>query len=151
MPLPKSVKFSKNGVEYLSNCDRLQYTINELSRAALRDTGKYICREARKTIKKRTGRLISGTQYWVRSNTKIWDGATKNIPDLQVGYKAKKPNVFYGMYEEIGTAYVKKNPHLTKATYNNITTIQQIQQQYLSAVGSESAESKINEGEYQGE
>ena len=40
MPLPKSVKFSKNGVEFLSNCDRIKYTLKELTRAALRDTGK---------------------------------------------------------------------------------------------------------------
>ena len=39
MPLPKSVKFSRNGVEFLSNCDRIQYTLKELTRAALRDTG----------------------------------------------------------------------------------------------------------------
>lgn len=48
MSLPKSVKFTKNGIEYLSNCDRIQYTLKELERAALRDTGKYICKMTRK-------------------------------------------------------------------------------------------------------
>ena len=36
MPLPKSVtKIKKDGIEFVSNVDRAQYTIQELSRAAL--------------------------------------------------------------------------------------------------------------------
>lgn len=140
MPLPKSVKFKKNGVEYLSNCDRLQYTIKELIRAALRDSGKYVCREARKKIKRRTGRLAKNTQYWVRSK--------QETPDLQVGFK---PGGFYGIFQEIGTEREPKIAALTTSTEGNVATIQKIQQQYLSAVGSESAESMIEEGEYSGE
>lgn len=140
MPLPKSVKFKKNGVEYLSNCDRLQYTIKELIRAALRDTGKYVCREARKKIKRRTGRLAKNTQYWVRSK--------QETPDLQVGFK---PGGFYGIFQEIGTEREPKIAALTTSTEGNVATIQKIQQQYLSAVGTESAESMIEEGEYSGE
>lgn len=140
MPLPKSVKFKKNGVEYLSNCDRLQYTIKELIRAALRDSGKYVCREARKKIKRRTGRLAKNTQYWVRSK--------QETPDLQVGFK---PGGFYGIFQEIGTEREPKIAALTTSTEGNVATIQKIQQQYLSAVGSESAESMIDEGEYSGE
>ena len=138
MPLPNSVKFSKNGVEFLSNCDRIQYTISELTRAALRDTGKFVCRETRKKIKRKTGRLAKNTQYWVRSRS----------GDLQVGFK---PGGFYGLYQEIGTVKQPKIAALADATQNNISTIQQIQQQYLSAVGTESGESMINEGEYMGE
>jgi HK97 gp10 family phage protein len=138
MPLPKSVKFSKNGVEFLSNCDRIQYTISELTRAALRDTGKYICRETRKKIKRKTGRLAKNTQYWVRTRS----------GDLQVGFK---PSGFYGIFQEIGTSKQPRIAALSESTENNISTIQKIQHQYLSAVGSESAESMINEGEYNGE
>lgn len=140
MPLPKSVKFSRNGVEFLSNCDRIQYTLKELTRAALRDTGKYVCRETRKKIKRRTGRLAKNTQYWVR--------ARQETPDLQVGFK---PGGFYGLFQEIGTQKQPKIAALTESTENNIATIQKIQQQYLSAIGSESAESMINEEEYSGE
>lgn len=138
MPLPKSVKFTKNGVEFLSNCDRLQYTISELTRAALRDTGKYICRETRKKIKRRTGRLAKNTQYWVRSRS----------GDLQVGFK---PGGFYGLFQEIGTKKEHKIAALAESTQNNIETIRRIQHEYLSGVGTESAESMIDEGEYQGE
>ena len=138
MPLPKSVKFSRNGVEFLSNCDRIQYTLNELTRAALRDTGKYVCRETRKKIKRRTGRMAKNIQYWVRPRQ----------GDLQVGFK---PGGFYGLFQEIGTQKYPKIAALTESTENNIATIQKIQQQYLSAIGSESAESMINEEEYSGE
>lgn len=140
MPLPKSVKFSRNGVEFLSNCDRIQYTLKELTRAALRDTGKYVCRETRKKIKRRTGRLAKNTQYWVR--------ARQETPDLQVGFK---PGGFYGLFQEIGTQKYPKIAALTESTENNIATIQKIQKQYLSAIGTESAESMINEEEYSGE
>lgn len=140
MPLPKSVKFKKNGVEFLSNCNRIEYTLKELTRAALRDTGKYICREARKKVKRRTGRMAKNTQYWVRSK--------QEMPDLQVGFK---PGGFYGIFQEIGTEREPKIAALTTSTEGNVATIQKIQQQYLSAVGTESAESMIDEGEYSGE
>lgn len=140
MSLPKSVKFTKNGVEYLSNCDRIQYTIKELTRAALRDTGKYVCKMTRKKVRRRTGRLAKNTQYWVR--------AKQEIPDLQVGFK---PGGFYGLYQEIGTVKYKKIAALSDSTESGVAEIQKIQQQYLSAIGTESAESMIDEGEYQGE
>ncbi|MBQ2093186.1 MAG: HK97 gp10 family phage protein [Ruminococcus sp.] len=140
MPLPKSVKFKKNGVEFLSNCDRLEYTLKELIRAALRDTGKYVCREARKKVKRRTGRMAKNTQYWVRSK--------QQTPDLQVGFK---PGGFYGIFQEIGTEKQPKIAALTSSAENNVAMIQKIQQQYLSAIGSESAEQMIDEGEYEGE
>lgn len=140
MSLPKSVKFTRNGIEYLSNCDRIQYTIKELTRAALRDTGKYVCKMTRKKIRRKTGRLAKNTQYWVRSK--------QETPDLQVGFK---PGGFYGLYQEIGTVKYKKIAALSDSTESGISEIQKIQQQYLSAVGTESAESMIDEGEYQGE
>ena len=47
MPVPSVVKFTKNGVEYTSSVDRANYYIYELTRAALKDVGKYICRHCR--------------------------------------------------------------------------------------------------------
>lgn len=44
MSLPKAVKITKNGVEIISNVDRIQYTLKELERAALRDVGKLVCK-----------------------------------------------------------------------------------------------------------
>ena len=140
MSLPKSVKITKNGVTYESNCDRLQYTLKELERAALRDTGKFICNRARQKIKRRTGRLAKNTQYWVRKK--------QETPDLQVGFK---PNGFYGIFQEIGTEKYKKIGALSDSAEDNVNEIRKIQAQYLSGIGTESAESEIDEDDFEGE
>lgn len=140
MSLPKAVKITKNGVEFVSNVERLQYTLKELERAALRDVGKLVCKRSRQKIKRRTGRLAKNTQYWVRSKQKI--------PDLQVGFK---PGGFYGLYQEIGTSKAPKIGALSNAAEDNISDIIKIESQYLSGSGTEEAESLIKEGDYQGE
>ena len=140
MSLPKAVKISKNSVEIISNVDRIQYTLKELERAALRDVGKLVCKRTRQKIKRRSGRLAKNTQYWVRSK--------QEVPDLQVGFK---PGGFYGLYQEIGTNKYPKIGALSDAAESNIKDIIKIEQQYLSAVGTEEAERKLNEGEYSGE
>lgn len=140
MSLPKAVKITKNGVEFVSNVERLQYTLKELERAALRDVGKLVCKRSRQKIKRRTGRLAKNTQYWVRSKQKT--------PDLQVGFK---PGGFYGLYQEIGTSKAPKIGALSNAAEDNISDIIKIESQYLSGIGTEEAESLIKEGDYQGE
>lgn len=140
MSLPKAVKIKKNGVEYISNVNRLEYTLAELIRAALRDTGKFICNRTRQKLRRRTGRLAKNTQYWVRTK--------QETPDLQVGFK---PMGFYGLFQEIGTKFKTPTAALSSSTEKNISTIQDIQAQYLSALGSERAERMINEEEYKGE
>lgn len=149
MSLPKAVKITKDGVEIISNVDRIQYTLKELERAALRDVGKLVCKRTRQKIKRRSRKnsIHKYIQYWVRSK--------QNVPDLQVGFK---PNGFYGLYQELGTdifdkrkGKIKKIGALSNATQENIKDIIKIEQQYLSAVGTEEAERKLNEGEYSGE
>ena len=140
MSLPKAVKITKNGVEFVSNVERLQYTLKELERAALRDVGKLVCKRTKQQIKRRTGRLAKNTQYWVRSKQKV--------PDLQVGFK---PGGFYGLYQEIGTSKSPKIGALSNAAEDNISDIIKIESQYLSGIGTEDAESLIKEGDYQGE
>lgn len=140
MSLPKAVKIKKNGVEYISNVNRLEYTLTELIRAALRDTGKFICNRTRQKIRHRTGRLRKNIQYWVRTR--------QPTPNLQVGFK---PGGFYGLYQEIGTKEIVATRALTTSTENNISQIREIQAQYLSALGSERGERIINEKEYEGE
>jgi len=143
MGVPKSVvKFKKNGVEYTSSVDRVSYTINELTRAALRDVGKFICRKFKSNyysrFKKQKGRVGKYAQYWVR----------KNENDLQVGLK---PFAFYGGFQELGTNKTPKLGLFRKAAEDNIAEIVKIESQYLSALESEaSAFSKINESEYEG-
>ena len=51
MALPKSVtKIKKGNVEFISNVDRVNYTLNELTRAALRDVGKFLCNKFRSIL-----------------------------------------------------------------------------------------------------
>ena len=78
MAIPSPVKFTRNGVEFTSNVDRVNYTIWELSRAALRDVGRYIVRSiTRMAPRQRTrARLYSGkllcTIWRPRGRWKCW-------------------------------------------------------------------------------
>lgn len=139
MSVPKSViKVKKKEVEYTSSIDYTKYTMRELIRAALRDTGKFICNRTRQYISRRTGRLAKNIQYWVR----------KRDMDLQVGFK---PNGFYGGFQELGTSKTPKIGALSKSTQDNVGEIIKIQSQYLSALNSKSPNIPISKGDYKGE
>lgn len=146
MAIPKSVtKVSKDGrVTYTQSVDRVNYTIRELSRAALRDVGKFICKQFRiayyARFKKHSGRIGKYTQYWVKHKQ-------KDI-ELQVGMK---PNAFYGGFQELGTSKTTKHALLTHAVQDNIATIIEIESKYLSALEDEArALTLIGEEEYEG-
>lgn len=144
MSVPKSVTKIKNGnVTYISSVDRVQYTMQELCRAALRDTGKFVCNRFRSAFyqshRRKTGRVSKFTQYWVR----------KREVDLQVGVK---PNAFYGGFQELGTSRQPKEGLLRRSVDENIQKIVEIQSKYLSALEDESrALSLIDENEMEGE
>lgn len=126
MAIPSYTKITKNGVEYISGLDRTQYTIKELSRAALRDVGKFVCRKARGKIRRRSGKARKNMQYWVRSK--------QQHPDLQVGYK---PGGFYAGFFETGTSTIPKIAPFYSAVSENIEEIRKIEGQYLSAIEDE--------------
>lgn len=146
--MPKSVvKFDKDGVKYVSSVDKAQYTIYELSRAALRDVGKFVMRTFRKSyyqeFKRRTGRVGKNAQYWCKANPRY----QKN-PELEVGLK---PGGFYGIFQEIGSSKQPKSALLKRSVEENIPEIIKIQSQYLSSLEDEAkALSLIDEGDYQG-
>ena len=146
MPIPKSVtKVSKDGnVTYTQSVDRVNYTIRKLTRAALRDVGKYVCKQFRDSyyskFKKHKFRVGKAAQYWVKHKQKD--------VELEVGIK---PNGFYGGYQELGTSKQPKLALLTHAVQDNIAKIIEIESQYLSAVEDEAkALSLISEEEYEG-
>ena len=146
MAIPKSVtKISKDGnVTYTQSVDRVNYTIRELTRAALRDVGKYVCKQFRinyyARFNRHSGRGGRFTQYWVRYKQ-------KDI-ELQVGIK---PNGFYGGFQELGSSKTTKHALLTHAVQDNIATIIEIESQYLSALEDEArALSLISEEDYEG-
>lgn len=162
MPVPKSVvKFSKNGIEYTSNVDFAQYTIVELTRAALRDVGKFLARTANAKAMKLRGmhskkgksnatfkginKRVKGTTSTFRYNVP-W--AKHGLPHLEVGVT---DDAWYGVGQEMGTHGQPKRGILKNSAYENVVTIIEIESQYLSALKDEAKALRlIKEKEYSG-
>lgn len=130
MPLPKSVtKIKKDGIEFVSSVDRAQYTIEELSRAALKDVAKLIRKRIIEEAKKMPGmrrsrRLYRSFQYWVR----------KRETDLLIG---TKHGTWYGEFQELGTSQQPKRGIIRDTVFKHIDDIRRIEGQYLSAIEDE--------------
>ncbi len=148
MSVPRSVvKFKKGTVEYTSSVDFAKYAIQELTRAALRDVGRFVSRSSNSAamqlhgLKKsrRVRGKTSAFQFWVR----------KQETDLQVGIKH---GTWYGVAQELGDSKMPKLGILRNTTYDNIPTIVEIESKYLSALESEAAALAMigSEGDYQG-
>lgn len=137
MAIPSPMKFKKDGVEFTSSVDRCNYTIRELTRAALRDVGRYVVRQCTRKARRleglgRTRYIQKRFQFWVR----------KQEGDLQVGIhnvmKNKNPGAtWYGMDQELGLNGQPKRAFLHDSVYENIRTIRDIEAQYLSAIEDE--------------
>lgn len=130
MPVPKSVvKINKDGIEFTSSVDRTQYTLEELSRAALRDVAKLLRKKMIVKLKKlpgmrRSKRIYNSTQYWVR----------KRETDLQIGFKHGS---WYGSRQELGEKNQPARHILRSTTMENLKEIQRIEGAYLSAIEDE--------------
>lgn len=128
--MPRSVtRVRRDGVEFTSNVDRAKFTIQELSRAALKDVAKLIRRRMLDKARKMPGmkrgkRVPNAFQYWVR----------RRETDLQVGIKH---DTWYGAEQELGTNKQPKRSILRDTVYENIDQIRIIQGKYLSAVEDE--------------
>lgn len=148
MSVPKSVvKFKKGEITYTSSVDYAQYTIQELSRAALRDVGKMLARYANTAARNaKIHAKPSGTkspfQYWVR----------KKETDLQVGVeKVGHKDEWYGVNQELGTSGMPKLAILTETARSHIQEIREIEAQYLTGVNAAEPDlSGVNEDDYQG-
>lgn len=142
MSLPKSnLKINKKGIQYVSNIDRVKYTLAELSRAALRDVARLLKYKIREEFNKLPGmrkqnkRFKAAYQHWLRKR----DG------DLQIGIKH---NTWYGVDQELGSKNQPKRDILRNVVMKNVDEIRRIQGQYLSAVEDENkALGLINEEE----
>lgn len=150
MSVPKSVvRFSKDGVTYTSSVDRASYTIIELTRAALRDVGKYLARTANSKAMKLKGlkksRRVRGRTSTFRY-TVPW--AKTGLPHLEVGVTH---DTWYGVEQELGTSNQPKRQILRNSANENIAQIIEIESKYLSALEDEaSALRLIDEEEYKG-
>ena len=143
MAMPKSVtKINKGGVTFESSVDKVEYTLAELSRAALRDTARLLRYKVKENIPVVTGTLKRNVGTWVRRRS------DSKVPFLQVGVynhaTARKKGftpAFHAHLAEFGT--VKSRPvnqgrgFLRPSTYDNINEIRKIQAQYLSAIENE--------------
>jgi len=148
MSVPKSVvKFQKDGITYTSNVDACEYTITELTRAALRDVGKYVCRKFKEYyyahFRKMSGKAGKACQYWVKS---------KVTPiELQVGIKGGRISGFYSRFQETGTSKQARLGLLERAAEDNIATIREIESRYLSAINTDNFDDLIDEEEFTGD
>lgn len=140
MPLPSAkMKIKKDGVEFESNVEAVQYSIRELSRAALRDVAKFLRKRMIEQFKnlrgmKKNRRIYNSTQYWVR----------KQETDLQIGLKH---DTWYGALAELGDRGQPKRSILRNTTFDNIDEIIRIESQYLSALN-ETTPPDLSEEEY---
>ncbi len=152
MSVPKSVtKINKNGVSYTSNVDASQYYIHELSRAALRDVGKFIKKKWREAyynhFHKITGFGGKATTY------KVIASKSTTAPRVQVGlehsHKGKEIEGFYSYFQEFGSSKTPKLGLLTSTVENNVAQIVEIESKYLSALEDEAqALALIDESEF---
>ena len=149
MSAPKSVvKLKKGNVEYTSNVDAAEYYLFELSRAALRDVGKFVKAKFKEyfynNFDKETGNAGKATSYTVVSNK-----STK-YPRVEIGLKKSQLKGVYGYEQEFGTSTVPKLGLLQAAVEDNISTIIEIESKYLSGLEDEAAAlSMIDEGDYE--
>lgn len=150
MSVPKSVvRFRKGGIEYTSKVDFACYTIVELSRAAMRDVGKFIVRTANGKASTLPG-LKKSRRVRGRTSTFLYNvpWAKSGLPHLEVGVTHA---TWYGEQQELGSSKMPKRGFLRNSAYENIAKIIEIESQYLSALEDEAqALALINEGEYKG-
>lgn len=149
MSVPKSViKFKKNGIVYTSSVDRVQYTLVELTRAALRDVGKYVVRTCNSAAMKLPG-LRKSRRLRSRRGKKsaFWyevPWAKKGLPHVEISIEH---GTWYGEQQELGTQNQPKRGILRNSVYNNIPTIVEIESKYLSALEDEATALRLIESE----
>lgn len=149
MSAPKSVvKISKEGVTYTSDIDAAEYYLFELTRAALRDVGKFLRNEFKRSFyshfKKHTGKAGKVT------SVKVWSAKNTKYPRLQIGLKTGKVDGFYAYFQEFGTSKTPRLGLLSNAAKDNIAQIVEIESKYLSGLSGEAAAlaAMIDEADY---
>lgn len=150
MSAPKSVvKIKKGNVEYTSNVDFACYNIFELSRAAMRDVGRYLATKMRAAARKLPG---SREDRFVRYKTagiifKVpYD--PNGLPHVEVGTTEES---WYTEEHERGSSKQPRRGILHDTAHMNVATIIEIESKYLSALEDEArALGLINEREYSG-
>lgn len=153
MSTPKSVvkviKTEGGGeIKITDNFDQTKYFIIELSRAAMRDVGKYIKRMWQiaydNAHAKRTGKGRKATK------AKVWASAKTKYPRVEVGLDSQADG-FYSYFQEFGTSKTPREAILQNAVQDHIADIIRIESQYLSSLEGEASrlEAMIDEGDWE--
>lgn len=158
MPTPKSqvkilAKQGKTEVQYESNLDASQYYIFELTRAALRDVGKFVTKAFKSAyyqrFDKHSGKAGKATKY------KVISGQKTTHPRVQIGLRASdKADGFYAYFQEMGTSTgIPRLGLLQKTVKDNVAEIVKIESVYLDGLNGEAErlEQLVNEKDYEGD
>lgn len=148
MSAPKSVtkikhKDGHGEVTFTSNVDRCQYTIEELTKAALRDSGKIIIDKVREATPVRTGLLKKSWQKWVRKDRN--DGHQELDLGVYTAAQARKKGQAYAHHAHlvllghrtVNGGFVDGNNFFYQVVADNIDIIREAQGKYLSAIEDE--------------
>lgn len=153
MSAPKSVaktKFRKGQafVQYEDFSDQANYYLHELTRAGLKDVGRFLRKKWKEiyyqNFKKHTGKGGANNNYVVYSKK------DEPNPRIRIGIRGGKVDGFYAYFQEFGTSRTPKKGLLRKSVVDNIAEIVKIESQYLSGLSglAESLNNQISEEEY---
>lgn len=139
MSAPKSVskvlyKNGKTSVEFTDSVETAEYELYELTRAALRDVGKFISKKFMELYDANFSKHTGNARKSIKA--KVFSSKSTQYPRVDIGIKGGKG--FYSMYEEFGSSTVKRYGLLTKAVEGNVSTIVEIESQYLQHLTEES-------------
>ena len=144
MPLPRSVvTINRRGVQYTSSVLRANYTLKELTRAALRDIGRVITYKIIVKVNalaggglRRSKRPKNTFQYWNRKRE------TDLVIGIKLGKKGKQ-TTWYGVDQELGLNGQPKRSILRDTVFENIGLIREIQSKYLKHIEDEMAAERL--------
>lgn len=139
MAMPKSVtRYSKSkGLRFTSNVDRVNYTMEQLTKRALKDVAKFLRSKVRQNIPKDSGATRRNLGTWVRKDWKTGDlvlhiGIYNTARSRKKGY----PPVFHHHILEFGSSKMSAvnngRGFLKSTTKDNIDEIVKIESKYLS-------------------
>lgn len=151
MGVPSVVKIKKGNVEYTSKVDIAQYTIQELTRRALLDVGRYVTYNVRKNLRTifpftKHHRMSERYQYWV---LKKENQLILGVENLKKGAKTAwwadqlEMNSFLrpdgGTTQGQGSIHAPRRHLLENFVKSHIDKIVEIESQYLRMINNEPA------------
>ena len=149
MGVPSVVKIKRGNVEYTSKVDIAQYTIQELTRRALMDVGRYVTYNVRKNLKAafpftKHHRMSERYQYWVlKKENQLILGVENRKKGAKTAWWADQLEMDSflrpGGGSTQGSAHSPRRHLLETFVKKHIDKIVEIESQYLKTINNESA------------